>query len=129
MTTAKLSQNEKQLDWIESELPKQFSWYAIHSDNASQHFKCSKTLHWFSNLLSTRTWITKATYSFGCPGHGKGVWDGIGAFFFLVSLDFGNFALSGRCRHALSDEPTRTQQGRSSSAHSVWTYFTPAGSR
>ena len=30
---------EKQLNWIESELPKQFSWYAIHSDNASQHFK------------------------------------------------------------------------------------------
>ena len=42
--------------------------------DAAQHFKNSKTMHWLSALLLKFAWITKATWSFGCPGHGKGVW-------------------------------------------------------
>ena len=56
---------------------------AVHSDNASQHFKSSKTLKWFSELRR-RTHGEKepsaedvpkfdsVVYDFGAPGHGKG---------------------------------------------------------
>jgi len=56
---------------------------AVHSDNASQHFKSSKTLKWFSSLRR-RTKGEKepgpedvpkfgsVVYDFGAPGHRKG---------------------------------------------------------
>jgi hypothetical protein len=49
----------------------------IHSDNAAQHFKCNKTLYFLSLLPALLGWIV--SWSFGCPGHGKGPWDGFGA--------------------------------------------------
>ena len=48
----------------------------IHSDNAGQHFKNSRTLHYLSTLKAELG--MKVTWSFGCPGHGKGPWDGLG---------------------------------------------------
>jgi hypothetical protein len=48
----------------------------IHSDNAGSHFKSSKTMNFLSRLRGMFGW--KVTWSFGCPGHGKGPWDGFG---------------------------------------------------
>ncbi len=70
----------------------------IHSDNAGSHFKSSKTLNYLSrmpefikrlrelrvtdsdepHLLEEPTQNCQCTWSFGCPGHGKGPWDGFG---------------------------------------------------
>jgi hypothetical protein len=49
----------------------------VHSDNAAQHFKSSKTLHWFTKQLGGMGFHS-ILYDFGPPGHGKGVWDGLG---------------------------------------------------
>lgn len=53
-----------------------FSSLHIHSDNAGSHFKNSRTLNYLSRLRDLLE--RKVTWSFGCPGHGKGPWDGIG---------------------------------------------------
>jgi hypothetical protein len=49
--------------------------YVVHSDsdNAAQHF------HSLVQGPSTFGWIDRVYWAFGCPGHGKGPWDGIGA--------------------------------------------------
>ena len=54
------------------------SWFAVHFDNAASHFKNPKTLHYLTKVPEQHTWIKKCSWNFGCPGHGKGVWDGIG---------------------------------------------------
>jgi hypothetical protein len=51
----------------------------IHSDNAGQHFKSNKTLNFLSRLGEKLG--VPVTWSFGCPGHGKGPWDGVGGMF------------------------------------------------
>jgi hypothetical protein len=51
----------------------------IHSDNAGQHFKSGKTLNFLSRLSDDLK--LPVTWSFGCPGHGKGPWDGVGGMF------------------------------------------------
>ena len=48
----------------------------IHSDNAGSRFKNSRTLNYLSRLRDRLN--RKVTWSFGCPGHGKGPWDGFG---------------------------------------------------
>ena len=48
----------------------------IHSDNAGSHFKNGRTLNYLSRLKDRLGCTT--TWSFGCPGHGKGPWDGFG---------------------------------------------------
>jgi hypothetical protein len=53
--------------------------YVVHSDNAAQHFHSVKAMYWLSHLPSTFGWIDRVYWAFGCPGHGKGPWDGIGA--------------------------------------------------
>ena len=50
----------------------------VHSDNAGSHFKNSRTLNFLSRLKGLFQQLHKVTWSFGCPGHGKGPWDGIG---------------------------------------------------
>ena len=50
----------------------------VHSDNAGSHFKNSRTLNYLSKLKEMFRQLSKVTWSFGCPGHGKGPWDGIG---------------------------------------------------
>ena len=82
-TTAFL--NDK-LKWIsENVRDEQFTTLFIHSDNASQHFKNSKTLNWLSKRSSSTkrrkgslSQLKKCQWSFGAPGHGKGVWGGLG---------------------------------------------------
>jgi hypothetical protein len=43
----------------------------VHSDNAAQHFKSSKSLHWLSTQLREMG-LTSVLWDFGPPGHGKG---------------------------------------------------------
>lgn len=45
-----------------------FSALHLHSDNAAQHFKNSKSKNWLS--LQLKSGIASATWSYGCPGHG-----------------------------------------------------------
>jgi hypothetical protein len=61
-----------------------FTVLCFHSDNAAQHFKSSNSINWLSQQLLSDTDIEtlgfkSALWDFGAPGHGKGVWDGIGA--------------------------------------------------
>ena len=63
----------------------------VHSDNAGSHFKSSKTMFFLTTLLGIcHAWPSlagagaiamsvRAFWEFGAPGHGKGVWDGLGA--------------------------------------------------
>ena len=51
-----------------------------HSDNAAQHFKSTGALEAYAALWFQRFRPPKSTYHFGCPGHGKGPWDGIGGW-------------------------------------------------
>lgn len=59
----------------------------LHSDNAASHFKSSQTMNFVSTLPERlQSWAERFPFSmrvfweFGAPGHGKGVWDGIGAW-------------------------------------------------
>jgi hypothetical protein len=45
-----------------------FTALHLHSDNAAQHFKNSKSKNWLSFQL--KNGIKFATWSYGCPGHG-----------------------------------------------------------
>ena len=58
----------------------------MHSDNAPSHFKSSKTMYYLTTLPEQlKSWSSvpgrsfRVVWEFGPPGHGKGVWDGIGA--------------------------------------------------
>ena len=42
----------------------------LHSDNAAQHFKSSKSLHWLSKQIVEMGFIS-VLWDFGPPGHGK----------------------------------------------------------
>ena len=52
----------------------------LHSDNATQHFKSVGAIEFFTSLIRNRGGATKCryVYSFGAPGHGKGMFDGLG---------------------------------------------------
>jgi len=51
-----------------------------HADNAT-HFKSSnnQAIHWWSNQRDTLSFIRSIWIQYGCPGKGKGPWDGLGA--------------------------------------------------
>lgn len=51
-----------------------------HSDNASQHFKSTGAIEYYTSLINARDGPKECmyVYSFGAPGHGKGVFDGVG---------------------------------------------------
>lgn len=58
-----------------------FEALIAHSDNAT-HLKSSGNLHYWSGKqteLSHANFIKKIIVEYGCPGQGKGPWDGIGA--------------------------------------------------
>ncbi|KOO35179.1 hypothetical protein Ctob_010692 [Chrysochromulina tobinii] len=82
--------------YVKTGKEKFFAWH-MHSDNAPSHFKSSKTMHFFSKLRERlASWASglvvgdghnagaplsfRVFWEFGPPGHGKGVWDGIGAW-------------------------------------------------
>jgi hypothetical protein len=48
----------------------------IYSDGAAAHFKQRGSLHYITGLSSISH--LNMTWTFGCPGHGKGTWDGLG---------------------------------------------------
>ena len=56
----------------------EFWAFVGHSDNAT-HFKSGKMFHYWSNLSHDIEFIKMVWINFGCPGHGKGPWDGFGA--------------------------------------------------
>ena len=49
-----------------------------HSDNAS-HFKSGEMMNYWSCKMTELEFVTTCWIDFGCPGHGKGPWDGMGA--------------------------------------------------
>jgi hypothetical protein len=50
---------------------------SIHSDGAASHFKNKESIGY---LMKWKTLLDlqRVSWLFGCPGHGKGVWDGLG---------------------------------------------------
>ena len=90
---------EKMFAWIEEHYvttgeEKFFAWH-FHSDNAPSHFKSRMTMYYLTTLPSRLASWARASgqairvgavrsfsvyWEFGAPGHGKGVWDGIGAW-------------------------------------------------
>lgn len=71
-----------QMDWFLEQkrlgiINETFTSHHIHSDNAGQHFK-NKYSARFLTLYHIKYNLEFATWSFGCPGHGKGPWDGLG---------------------------------------------------
>lgn len=79
------------MDYIEEHYVKTcietfFAWH-MHTDIAPSHFKSSQTMNYVSKLparlsdwSASTDMIFRAFWEFGAPGHGKGVWDGIGAW-------------------------------------------------
>lgn len=67
--------------YVETNVEK-FVAVRMHSDNAPSHFKSSKTMHYLTTLPQHLGWGSsfRIVWEFGPPGHGKGVWDGIGAW-------------------------------------------------
>jgi hypothetical protein len=50
-----------------------------HTDNAT-HFKSKENLNfWSERPAEYAKWLKIVWVEFGCPGHGKGPWDGLGA--------------------------------------------------
>jgi len=77
----------QEIQWVEAHMAKQHPAdipagflrnVFCHSDNASQHFKSTGAMHFFSKCTSRNNDRTRSVYTFGCPGHGKGPWDGLG---------------------------------------------------
>ena len=62
---------------LEQDMVEFWAWVG-HSDNAT-HFKSGKMFHYWSNLSRDVEFIKMVWVNFGCPGHGKGPWDGFGA--------------------------------------------------
>ena len=64
-------------DWLfnqtrEPDLFSRIRAFDICSDGAAAHFKQKGSIHFLSSLNTySYTWV------FGCPGHGKGTWDGL----------------------------------------------------
>jgi hypothetical protein len=67
--------------WLKQRgLEGRFSEFLFHSDGAASHFKQKATLHYMTELFATvfKARGFKAAWTFGCAGHGKGTWDGLG---------------------------------------------------
>jgi hypothetical protein len=78
-----------EMEWIEKYLNAKFcndlhrnkiTHLHSHSDNAGQHFKNTGALEFFTHFMHHwgETGKCSYVYSFGAPGHGKGVYDGLG---------------------------------------------------
>ena len=64
--------------WLLEQDMSEFWCWVGHSDNAT-HFKSGKMFHYWSNLTRDIEFVKMVWINFGCPGHGKGPWDGFGA--------------------------------------------------
>ena len=63
--------------WFGETTGEAFTRHFIRSDNAAQHFKSKYTLR-FLTLYARLFKLKHVVWDFGCPGHGKGPWDGLG---------------------------------------------------
>lgn len=61
---------------METGLAERIRTIHIDSDGAAAHFKQRGSLHHITYL--TAMYGLQVTWTFGCPGHGKGQWDGLG---------------------------------------------------
>ena len=79
-TKQEIDQLEKYMrDYFPEDIPERMITYLHqHSDNASQHFKNTGAIHFFTCLHNRLAHLAAYVYTFGAPGHGKGPWDGIG---------------------------------------------------
>ena len=78
-----------ELEWVETYMSSNFpndlpagkiTHIHLHSDNATQHFKSTGAINYFTSLIHDRGGPNNCSYvwSFGASGHGKGTFDGIG---------------------------------------------------
>jgi hypothetical protein len=88
----------------------------VNSDGAASHFKQKYTIQFLCKLYAS-TNFQRIIWNFGCPGHGKGVWDGIGALvsktceyaydfpmiFLWFSYDFPMGAYETPMKHPMSE--------------------------
>ena len=91
-------------EWYAS-LDKQSFWAWIEGSDNATHFKAKENLHYWSTRIEKIAFIKMVWVGFGCPGHGKGPWDGIGAMVKTkLSRDLTNEQVltpSGKMRSAL----------------------------
>ena len=64
--------------WLQKLEPEKFWAWLEDTDNAT-HFKSKEMLYFWSTQLGQVEFLRTLWVEFGCPGHGKGPWDGLGA--------------------------------------------------
>lgn len=64
--------------WLEK-LDKEKFWAWIEDSDNATHFKSKESLYFWSKCLDEVEFVRALWVEFGCPGHGKGPWDGLGA--------------------------------------------------
>lgn len=85
--------------WLEKLDTEKFWAWIEHSDNAV-HFKSKENLYFWSQQLDWVAFIRAIWVEFGCPGHGKGPWDGMGAM------------VKTKVSRDITNEQCRTPSGR-----------------
>jgi len=85
--------------------------YCTSSDNAPQHFHNVKLFNYLSRVPKRFPWVRRVTWSFGCPGHGKGAWDGVAGW------------LKREVRRAILNEQIRTPSKRIFDAKDVYEHL------
>lgn len=85
--------------WLHYLDTEKFWAWIQHSDNAT-HFKSKENLYFWSQQLDVVPFLKAVWVEFGCPGHGKGPWDGIGAM------------IKTKVSKDITDEQCRTPSGR-----------------
>ena len=70
--------NKQFAHWVHHSNKGKFWAWLGHSDNAS-HFKSGQMMNYWSGKMSELEFLKACWIDFGCPGHGKGPWDGMGA--------------------------------------------------
>ena len=72
--------SEEEIERIQALVKHQSFWaWLQHTDNAT-HFKSKENLNfWSERPAEYAKWLKMVWVEFGCPGHGKGPWDGLGA--------------------------------------------------
>lgn len=86
-------------EWLAHLDEAKFWAWVGHADNAV-HFKSKEMLHWWSTRLGKVDFIKAIWIEFGCPGHGKGPWDGLGAM------------VKTKITRDITNEQCRTPSGR-----------------
>ena len=66
-----------QTDFNDPGLAQRITTLLFRSDGAASHFKQKGTMHYLTILRRMYPQF-RIVWSVGCPGHGKGIWDGLG---------------------------------------------------